>query len=361
MTVAIDARPLADPAGEAFSYTLHLIHSLVYVAPAQRLHLFFDRQPAPEHLPRQGDVTASLLSAPRSLWKLAALPAAAERVGADVLHVQGLLPARSRMPVVTTVRHLGPVDQAGRYPASTARAWHYGLPRQLASAAAVLVPWRTVRDALVDRLDAPADRVHVTPYGAEPLFKPQCDTVQQVVLDRLALPARYILARVAPGASVTTAVATWRLAREQHGLRLPLVIDRPANQVPAEPDVIGLGPMSDIPPAQWPAVYSAAAATLLVGDGEPSALALLETLASGTPAVGPNDPLLAEAAPKLAVLGDQAEQAAGLARLAADGEWRTVLMRGGLARSRLFTWPSMAERTLEVYRQAAASAVQAAV
>jgi glycosyltransferase involved in cell wall biosynthesis len=78
-------------------------------------------------------------------------------------------------------------------------------------------------------------------------------------------------------------------------------------------------------------------------------MALLESIASGTPAVAAPSEVLEEIAGKLLTGGDEEAQAAALARLEADEELRTRLMRGGLARSQLFRWPDMARRTLDVY------------
>ncbi|NUQ02008.1 MAG: hypothetical protein HUU35_19345, partial [Armatimonadetes bacterium] len=84
-TIAIDARPLADPLGEAFPYTLNLVHALAYVDSQTRFQLFVDRDPDPASLPQAANLTVTRLDAPARLWKASALPAAARAVGADLL------------------------------------------------------------------------------------------------------------------------------------------------------------------------------------------------------------------------------------------------------------------------------------
>ncbi len=342
LTVAIDARPLADPLGEAFAYTLNLVHALAYVDQETRFHLFCDRDPDPAVVPVADNVRAARLDAGRALWKAVALPSAARAVGADLIHVQGLLPAAPGMPVVTTIRHLGPWRTPERYGRVVAWRWRWLLPRQLARAAAVIVPWRHFREELLARVRLPADRVAAIPYGVEPLYRPQCESVVRYAVARLALPERYVFARVPPAGDAGDAVAVWQAARTQ-GLTAPLVLER-------DDGTSGLPSVGGVEVKAMPAVLSGAVACLLGEAGESASLALLENLACGTPTVGPSDPILAEIGGEAVCLGDQAEQAAALARLAADEGERARRAEAGLARVQSLTWPAMAERTLEVCR-----------
>lgn len=328
LTIAIDARPLTRPGTDGFDYTLHLVHSLAYLGA--RLHLFLDQSADPALLPTGDHVRASLLSAPRRLWKASALAPAARAAGASVLHVQGLLPVNAGLPVVTTIRRL-----------ERTWAWRQLLPRQLTQAAGVIVPWRCVADELR------CERATLIPYGVESMFAPQCDSVQTAIRTQLHLPERFVVARLGYDRDPARALALWRTARADHGLDAALVIDGPG---PLEDDVYAIEQMD----ARWrPALLAAAQATLLTSTDEAAALALLEALAAGTPAVGSAAPTLQEVAGKLLLTGTDDEQAAGLARLASDEELRTRLMRGGLARAKGFDWVRMGERTLAVLVAAA--------
>ncbi|MCC7495798.1 MAG: glycosyltransferase [Fimbriimonadaceae bacterium] len=337
--VAIDARPLADPGSEAFCFTLNLVHSLAFVDQSTEFHLFLDREPPADLVPARDNVKLTRLDAPSRLWKASALPAAARAVRADVLHVQGLLPAKPAMPVVTTLRHLDPIHHPRRYPGVVGWSWRNLLPRQIGDAAAVLVPWQAVRDDVVATLGLPAQRISVIPYGVEPSFRPQCESVVKYATDRLALPPKYVLGRLGSGAAAEVQ-AVYAAAGE---LGLPLVLDRAAGT-----DLPGC---DGTDPKAWPALQSGAVVTILGCGGEVGALALLEAMACGSPAVGPSCPILRELAGQAATLGSPAEQAAALARLVADGDLRAAYLRGSLERAQRHSWPDFAEQTLAVYRR----------
>ncbi|MBI2298597.1 MAG: glycosyltransferase [Armatimonadetes bacterium] len=134
------------------------------------------------------------------------------------------------------------------------------------------------------------------------------------------------------------------LAREQHRLAAELVLDRAA----AGWDGPVLPPLD---PAPLSAAISGAVA-VLVGGGEPGGLAILESLACGTPVVAPGGEVFERDLGKLVLCGTPGEQAAELARLESDTEHRVKRLRGGLAATRSLTWPAMAEQTLAGWRQA---------
>ncbi len=340
VTIGIDARPLCDPGSDAHAYTLHLVHALAYLKPEFGFHLFVDREPAVELIPRSDQIAVSQLRAHPSLWKPSALAPAAQRAGCRLLHVQGTLPVASPIPVVTTLRHLGPIDRPEAYPRTVAWAWRHLLPRQIGRAAAVITCSETTAAELRDRLGV--NEVVVTPYGVEPAYRPQCESVQTAALRLVELPERFVLGRArAGGAEAVTAV--WERARKEHGLDLELVIEGDA---PA-----GIRAIRELESQLGPAVLSAARAIILGASGEPTALALLESMACGTPAVGPADALLAEIGGPAVTLGDAAAQVAALAALVTDEAVRRRRMIQGLARAQQRTWPGMAEATVAVYRR----------
>lgn len=342
LAVAIDARPLADPTNEAFPYALHLTHALAYVDRETTFHLFVDRELAEAVVPRGANLRGYVLSGRGALWKLVKLPAAAERIGATVLHVQGLPPSAG-VPVVSTIRHLAPLDHPERYPRAVAWAWRDLLPRQLARTAAVLTPWRHVASQLTERFAVAPERIEVTPYGVESRFSPQCETVVGALRARAGLPERYVLARAAPPSAQRDVVEIWRRGVAAHGLGTTLVF---LGAAPEAPGVLA----AVVDDAALPALLSGADAVLLGRPGEAAALAALEAAACGTPVVGPPCPLVAEALGPIATLGDPERQAEGLAALPAAGERQAETAAERVAGR---TWPAMAEATLAVYRRVA--------
>jgi len=342
MKIAIDARALADPIGDAYGYTLNLVHALAFVDHETTFHLFVDADLPADRFPRQDNVEVTRLDAPRRIWKASALPSAAESVGADVIHVQGLLPVTKRMPVVTTIRHLAPLHEPKKYQRVYAWSWRHLLPRQIGDAAAVLVPWHAVKRQVLTELPVTPNRLAVTPYGVEPIFTPQCDSIIHYAVDRLKLPRPYVIGRIDAAAGNRKVIDIWRRAREL-GLDAELILDGEGAD-----DIRGL---AGLEVKVWPALLSGAVATIVGGQRDPAATAMLESMACGTPAVGYDTPILREVAGQTCILGDVDQQAAGLVALAAeDEEVRAARLRGNLSRAQRHDWPQMAAQTVGIYR-----------
>lgn len=340
--IAIDARPLLDPGGEADAYTLNLVHSLAFCDQSTKFILMFDREPDPARLPRADNVCAAVVSAPHRVWKASALAPAAQQLGAKLLHVQGLLPAASPLPMVTTIRDLRPLEQPTRYPTVTCWAWRYLLPRGLSTPAAVLTPWECIAQQLRDRWPREAPRLHVVPYGVEPAFSPQCDSVHQGVASYFGVPRPYVLARGGE-LGVGPAEEVYRRAVEQHGLAAALLVDQPTDDpnamlVPAGDDRVG------------PGLLSGSVAVLIAADDELAVRGAMEAAASGAPVIGPPSARLEELLGPAATLGPAEAQAAALAAVAADEASRVRRSEACLERMRGRTWPAMAEATLAVYQ-----------
>jgi len=301
-------------------------------------HLFVDDTLPPERFPVRDNVAVTRLDAPRRIWKVSALPAAAEEVGADLIHVQGLLPVTKRVPLVTTIRHLAPLHEPTRYQRVYAWSWRHLLPRQIGEAAAVLVPWQAVKRQLLTELPVSPNRLAVTPYGVEPIFTPQCESVIRYALDRLKLPRLYVIGRPDPADGPRKVIDIWRRARAA-GLDAELVLEGEGTD-----EVRGL---AGLDAKVWPALLSGAVATIVGGQRDPAAVALLETMACGTPGVGYDTPILREIAGPHGVLGDPEQQALGLAALQAeDDEARAARLRANLARAQRHDWagPGGADR-----------------
>jgi glycosyltransferase involved in cell wall biosynthesis len=108
--------------------------------------------------------------------------------------------------------------------------------------------------------------------------------------------------------------------------------------------------------ADLPAVYSMAELFVQPSVIEGFGLPLLEAMACGCPAVCSRSSSLPEVAGDAALLFDplsDEEMASAMRRALAPGPVREQLRERGPRRARLFTWSSVADRTLSVYREAA--------
>jgi len=129
----------------------------------------------------------------RILAETTELPAAIEAVGVGLVHhAGGVLPLRSPRPACVAVHDIQPVDLPHNFSFAKRRWLGAMLPRTVRSAEAVTVPSGFVRDRVVERLGAPADRVSVVPWSVAPAARVSADEVA-AARRRHGLDRRYVL------------------------------------------------------------------------------------------------------------------------------------------------------------------------
>jgi glycosyltransferase involved in cell wall biosynthesis len=110
-----------------------------------------------------------------------------------------------------------------------------------------------------------------------------------------------------------------------------------------------------IPDDDLPAFYCGAAGVVYPSLFEGFGLPLLEAMAAGAPVVTSDRTALPELAADAALIVDPENVdalAEAMRRIVTDPELAADLRRRGLERSRQFSWPETARRTLDVYRAA---------
>ena len=107
------------------------------------------------------------------------------------------------------------------------------------------------------------------------------------------------------------------------------------------------------------ALYWAATASIYASLYEGFGLPILESMACGTPVITSSVSCMPEIAGAAALLVDPRDEAAianAMWRLICDAGLHRQLVSQGLERAREFSWRAAAERTVNVYREAAQTA-----
>jgi alpha-1,3-rhamnosyl/mannosyltransferase len=373
LRIVLDGRVISDHFPGIGRYVYHLAGAL---AESEQLDLTLLYHPAAAntHYPldalRDRVACRPIDIAPFSLAAQTRLPALTRQLRPDVWHAPYyILPYRRlACPAVVTFYDTIPLALPQFWPAH--QRLIFALANRLAlrvAAQAIAISESTRRD-LVRYFRADPARIAVTPLAADTRFRPQPDAEIQRVRQLYNLPERFMLyvgINKPPKNLVRLIDACARLAAESPALYSKCVIagawdDRypEARRRAAE---LGLGGrvrfLGPIPDADLPALYAATdvfvTASLYEGFGLPA----LEAMACGTPVACSHTSSLPEVVGDAGLLFDplQVEDiAAAIRRVMSDSTLRADLRRRSLERAAQFTWSRVAEKTIEVYRRAAA-------
>ena len=213
-----------------------------------------------------------------------------------------------------------------------------------------------------------ADRARITtvPLAAAPCFRPVTDRAELArVRERYGLPEEYILSVSVLDVrkNVSRLLRAFNLVPRECRCSLVLVgadRDRLAARFPDVAGLLGEDVVCTgwVPQQDLPAIYTMAKIFFFPSIYEEFGIPNCEALACGTPIVTADRAAPPEVVGDAGLLVDPFDVAAmrdALVRLLEDDALRDDLSRRGLARSRLYSWPETARRTLDVLRTVGAS------
>jgi len=365
--VGIDATPLLGPRTGIGRYVSALLGALATEPGGDDLDLrgtaFTVRgrralgEALPEGIPAVGrPVPARLL---RRSWSRGGPPPVEWLCGrVDVFHATNfVLPPRRRAAGVLTVHDLGFL----RVPETLSAAnliYRELVPRGVRDAAMTLTPSETVRQELLGEFGIEPGRVAVTPLGVDDTWftAPPDDGDQDAGIIG-GPPFVLFVGAVEPRKGLPTLLEALR--RCPPGTAPRLVMAGPAGWGPeldtagAGLDVVRTGFLTD---TRLRRLLAAAAAVALPSRYEGFGLPVLEALATGTPVLASDLPVLREVGGEHArylPVGDADAWADALA--AAPGRRDGHDPAPGISWARRFTWGRCAEKTRFAYRAAAAA------
>jgi glycosyltransferase involved in cell wall biosynthesis len=328
MRVAVDVSPLRQTRAGTARHLRALLRELEQIDELTLERLAFDGA---------GRLAAAARDA---AWYPAALPRAARRKGAEVLHCPTYRgPLRSSVPLVVTVHDLAVFrhpDAFNRWSRTYSRAL---VPRVLAAARRVIAVSEFTRGELRDLLSVPDDRIRVVPNAVTEDFAP----------DGPAAGGDYVLAvgTLEPRKNLGRLLDAARSA----GVELRVVGARGWGGV--EVGGNGVHWLGEVPDARLAELYRGALCVAYPSLYEGFGMPVLEAMACGVPVVTSAGGATEEVAGGAAVLVDPLDARAIAAGLEEAAGRREELGRLGIERARAFSWADAAAATAAVYREAA--------
>ncbi len=220
-----------------------------------------------------------------------------------------------------------------------------------------------IKRRLVEFTSLPQDRVVVVPCGVDGCFHPVRDQTRIAnFVQRHGISGPYILFVGAADKHknlVKLAKAFAQVREEHEDLQLVFAgrpewgYERLKERLADLKIEKGLVFTGFVPHQDLPVLYGGAEVLAIPSIHEGFGLPALEAMACGTPVLCSNTASLPEVVGDAGVLVNPysvGEIAEGLRRLLSDTALRASCIEKGLVRSRLHTWPAVAERVLAVYR-----------
>jgi glycosyltransferase involved in cell wall biosynthesis len=370
LTVAMDARYLAGERKGIGRYC-HTLLAGVSTLPDPPAFIFITDREFEAAYPGLACETRVIEAWPVYSWEQIRLPRLLRRLDADLFHAPGnALPLRPPRPTVLTLHDMMMFER-GFHTGEANRYYLYQswlLRRAVRKCEAVITVSRTSAEDIRKRL-GPAATANLTVIeeAVDPIFFEDRSAQELTSFrGRLGLPERYLLHLGAafPRKNTRLTIEAYKLASASQELP-PLVIggvaarDEPTLRAWAEEAGLGgrLHLQPYLPPADHASLVAAAEALVYPSAYEGFGLPALEAMAVGVPVIASRRGALPETCGEAAhyVEPEVGELAEALQFLTSENE-RRRLAEAGRRRVAEFSPARMAERTVEVYREAVAAA-----
>ncbi len=373
MHVAINGWFWGQPYTGSGRYVRHLVGGLRKVAPDLKLTLVLPPHVNPSTPPDGVDLVSS--AGPKGklgkVWfEQRTFPAQAAKLGADLAHVPYWgPPLTSPVPVVASVLDVIPLARPEYSSGLGARLYTSLVTTAARGAAQVLTLSEAAKADIVQHIGIPAARITPTHLAADDRFHPRFGAERdEDIRSKYQLPDQFVLylGGFDRRKSVNTLLLAYTYVAQAEGDQVPLVL------AGREPDTWGgarfpdlrayvdelaighavqwIGPVDD---ADLPALYRLADVFVYPSEYEGFGLPVLESMASGTPVVARDIPVMQEVSGDGAYLVDDARRMAGaIIALLLQKPLRDQMINQGLARATAFNWRKTAQQTYVVYQKA---------
>jgi len=366
MRIGIDARSVYPGHGGIGTYARELVRALARCDQENQYFVLCSDRKGPEPIASAPNVTE--ISYPAAMldwgWEQLQLPALAEELALDVLHLTcfGALIAKP-CPVVSTIHDVVFRERPDLVEPRLAASLDRAASLAAREADHVITVSGYSREAIGRAYGTPRDRIAVT-YGAPAAdFHPRDrKEAERRVGERFGLGAGYLLyvGALEPKKNIDGLLDAFSQL-QQHGFPnqvlvlaggvggMPYDLERAVRMRRLERSVHLPGYLAD---ADLPWLYAGAAAFVYPSFYEGFGLPPLEALACGIPTIVSNTTSLPEVVGEAALLVSPErpeEMAEAMARVLDDRALAADLCRRGVEQARRFSWERAAGQTLEVY------------
>lgn len=300
------------------------------------------------------------------LWfEQIAVPQAATRLGAQLLHVPYFAPPYvCGVPVVTTIPDLIPLTRPAYRGNMLVRGYMALVKAASERSHTLLAISHAVAQSASQLLRRPVDKIVVTHLAADPMYTPHADASAYVAQRGLMGSYIYYVGGYDERKNVITLVRAFAALPDHiRGHTLLVLAGKVPNHnrtlfpdIDAEIDRLGIRAQVkqiDVSRTDNPYFYSAATIFVYPSHLEGFGLPPLEAMACGTPVICSNQSSLPEVVGDAAILVDPTDVSAwrdALAQLLQDPNRRAALRAAGLQRAKRFDYVHTAQTTIEAYR-----------
>ncbi len=350
------------------NHTRHLILELakldrhnqytLFVGPGVRQHLA---------LPENWQVLESRLPTIkpkyRIPWEQFVAPLLLARQRATLFHgLLNIAPLLSPVPTIVTIHDLAFMDVTGSHRKANRRYLAAATRQGVRQAAHIFAVSEYSKQAIVERLGIDSARISIAYNAAGEQYRPRSAAELAAWRRDKGVPEQFMLylGTLEPRKNIPNLLRAYAKVRAE--VQMPLLIGGGKGwhfeEIFATHAELGLGDsvqfLGYVPSEDLPLWYNAATLFVYPSRYEGFGIPPLEAMASGTPVLTTNATSIPE------VVGDAAIQvdpddvdgmADQLRRLAHDQALRADLRERGLRRAGDFSWATLAQNTLEVYRQ----------
>jgi glycosyltransferase involved in cell wall biosynthesis len=374
LRIAIDAHSVGAGLAGNESYATNLIEALAEIDTVNNYTLFVTRDEAVKRFRNRWPNFVVRTTPPHTPIVRIPLTLSAElrRYPVDVLHVQFTSPPFAPCPVVVSIHDLSFEHLPETFKRRSRAQLRLTVRRSARKAKRVLALSEHARQDIISTYKISPNRVTAIPIGTAPHFRPVMDEKElQRVRHTYGIARNYILSvgSIQPRKNLGRLAQAY--ARLRHRLpenELPQLVIvgkrawlyretlREIEQLRTGNCVITTG---YVPESDLPALYSGATCFVYPSYFEGFGLPPLEAMKCGAPVITGDRTSLPEVVGDAGLLVNPFDVdaiASAIQSIVTDSKVRSELKSRSLNRAQMFDWRETAQRTLEVYREAADNA-----